>query len=68
MCILAASCGPPSPVIVPLVDAYVSGGNRVCVYDDLGSDYIVTYRLPTSCPRYLELTTSFFRTMVEALA
>ncbi len=55
MCILAASCGPPSPVIVPLIDAYVSGDNRVCVYDDLGSDYILTVRLPTVCPRYLEL-------------
>lgn len=55
VCILAAHCGPPSPVIVPLIDEYVERGNRFCVYDDLGSDYIITLRLPEACPRYLEL-------------
>lgn len=53
-CFLVATCGPPSPVVVPLIDEYVDGSNRVCVYDELGSDYIVTYRLPKTCPRYLE--------------
>lgn len=29
---------------------YVSGMNRVCVYNNLGSDYTITIRLTEICP------------------
>lgn len=34
---------------------YVSGQNRICVYDHLGSQYIMTIRATELCPLSLQL-------------
>jgi hypothetical protein len=56
---LAAPClacsGEVGPRIAYLDSERASGLNRICVYSDLGSEYIVTVPMWERCPFTLEL-------------
>jgi len=38
-----------------LVDQYVSGANRICVYEYLGSQYVRTIRALDNCPSSIQV-------------